>query len=399
MAEKKRNTVYSGGRPPRNSNGNTRPTNKANTTAARRKAARARKKRNRLIVFFILEILVLLLLFIVWWGLNKVDKMQKVEIDPEDPIIKIDDNIANNEAISKGYRNIALFGVDSRNKELFKGTRTDTIIIASINQSTGEVKMVSVLRDTYLNLSDGKYAKCNGAYNGGPKKAIAMLNMNLNLNITDFVTVGFEGVEKGIDMLGGIEIDVKEEEIVHLNNYQISMVGKEDGTLNAKGEPNFSAVPYVEYTPVVSAGRQNLNGLQALAYARIRYVGDDYERTNRQRTVIAKCLEKAKTISPMKLNAIAEEVFPACATSLDMADIVSLIAGVTKYSIGENTHFPFEGHFANKSIPGAGSCIVPKSLEDNVRLLHQFFFNESDYVPSEDVKTCSDKIKANTSVY
>ena len=166
----------------------------------------------------------------------------------------------------KGYRNIALFGVDSRDGELDKSTRTDTIIIASINQDTKEVKMISVLRDTYLNLSTDTYNKANSAYaKGGPKQAIAMLNMNLDMNITDFVTIGFDGLIDVIDAVGGIEIDVQENEIPHLNSYQISMVGKQDGTLNAKGEPNYVATEGVDYIPVTTAGLQKLNGLQATA--------------------------------------------------------------------------------------------------------------------------------------
>lgn len=114
----------------------------------------------------------------------------------------MNENVENNE-VMQGYRNIALFGVDSQEGSLGKGTRSDTIIIASINQDTGDVKLVSVFRDTYLNLGNDNYNKCNAAYaKGGPEQAIMMLNKNLDMNITDYVTVGFDGLIEVIDALG-----------------------------------------------------------------------------------------------------------------------------------------------------------------------------------------------------
>ncbi|MEI3211165.1 MAG: LCP family protein [Lachnospiraceae bacterium] len=163
------------------------------------------------------------------------------------------------ETTMKGYRNIALFGVDSREGQLDKKTRSDTIMIASINQDTGERKLASVYRDTYLNLGNDSYNKCNAAYaKGGPEQAINMLNMNLDMNITDFVTVGFAGLTDTIDALGGIQIDVHANEIQHLNNYQISMVG------TTKDGETFTATAGTDYIPVTSAGLQTLNHCRQL---------------------------------------------------------------------------------------------------------------------------------------
>ena len=298
-----------------------------------------------------------------------------------------------------GYWTVAVFGVDSRDGELDKSTRTDTIIIASINQDTKEVKMISVLRDTYLNLSTDTYNKANSAYaKGGPKQAIAMLNMNLDMNITDFVTIGFDGLIDVIDAVGGIEIDVQENEIPHLNSYQISMVGKQDGTLNAKGEPNYVATEGVDYIPVTTAGLQKLNGLQATAYCRIRYVGNDFARTQRQRTVIEKVAKKAMTLNPATLNNIANAVFPKIATSLDLSEIIELLGGITGYTIGETASFPFDGSVQTGRVRKM-SVVIPQDLEYNVKLLHQMFFDEQDYEPSSTVKTCSSKIASDTGVY
>ena len=129
----------------------------------------------------------------------------------------------------KGYWNIALFGVDATDGQLSKGSRSDTIMVASINQDTGEIKLVSVYRDTYLNLSNDVYNKCNGAYSkGGAETAMAMLNMNLDLNITDFVTVGYDAVIDSVNGLKGVWIDVDSEEIKHINNYQKSILRDTD---------------------------------------------------------------------------------------------------------------------------------------------------------------------------
>lgn len=360
---------------------------------------KAAKKKRRKIALFIMEIFVLLILLVVFWGVMKARQIKIVTIDDQDVEINEQVKEATETGAMKGYWNIALFGVDSRDGELDKNTRTDTIIIASINQDTKEVKMVSVLRDTYLNLSTDTYNKANAAYaKGGPKQAIAMLNMNLDMNITDFVTIGFDGLIDVIDAVGGIEIDVQENEIPHLNSYQISMVGKQDGTVNANGEPNYVATAGVDYTPVTKSGLQTLNGLQATAYCRIRYVGNDFARTQRQRTVIEKVAKKAMTLNPATLNNIANAVFPKIATSFDLSEIIELLGGITGYTIGETASFPFDGSVQTGRVRKM-SVVIPQDLEYNVTLLHQMFFDEQDYTPSSTVKTCSSKIASDTGVY
>lgn len=357
------------------------------------------KKRRRKIVLFVAEVVVLLVLIIVYWGMSKVSDIQYVEIDEEEIEIAEEVQQAEESGSMKGYMNVALFGVDSTTGELEKNTRTDTMMIASINLDTKEVRMISLYRDTYLNVGTDVYAKANSAYaKGGAKQAMSMINMNLDMNIKYFVTSGFDALIDVIDAVGGIEVDVKEEEIVHLNSYQISIAGEPDGTLNAAGEPNYYAEPYVEYIPVEHAGLQTLNGLQATAYCRIRYVGNDFARTSRQRSVLEKTAKKAITLNPAKLNAIAEAVFPKISTNFTLSDIVSLLSGVADYSIAETSGFPFEGMYQTGRIGAKGSCIVPISLEDNVIQLHQFLFNE-EWEPTETAKRCSEKIKSDTSQY
>ncbi|MCM1182357.1 MAG: LCP family protein [Roseburia sp.] len=360
----------------------------------------ARKKRNK-ILLFISEIFLLLILVVVFWGFQKASKIKVITIDDADVQISEEVKVQEETGAMKGYRNIALFGVDSRDKQLDKATRTDVIMIASINLDTKEVRLVSVYRDTWLNLGTDTYNKANAAYSkGGPQQALSMLNMNLDMNITDFVTVGFEGLVDVINAVGGIEIDVKENEIAHLNSYQVSMCGKPDGTLNSNGEPNYVPDPnnslYKHYKPVEHAGLQTLNGLQATAYCRIRYVGDDFQRTVRQRTVLEKTARKAMTLNPATLNEIANAVFPEIATSLDFAEIVSLLADIGSYDIGPTAGFPFEDSVQTGRV-GKASVVIPVDLEKNVIALHKFLFDE-DWTPSETVKKCSRKIVSDTGV-
>lgn len=342
------------------------------------------KKKRTKILLFIVEIFVLLLMVVVLYGVLKTEKVGKVEIPEEDivinPIVE-----QKEETTMKGYRNIALFGVDSTTGALDKNTRSDSIMIASINLDTGECKLVSVYRDTYLNLSNDSYNKCNAAYaKGGPKQAINMLNMNLDMNITDFVTVGFAGLTDTIDALGGIMIDVDSEELKHINSYQICMA--EDLKRS--------------YTPVTDTGYQLLDGLQATAYCRIRYTaGDDFKRAERQREVLMAIADKAKSASPATLNTIANDVFKEVYTSLDISEIVELLGDIGKYEIVDQGGFPEESMRATGTIGSKGSCVVPVNLEQNVAWLHGFLFKDENYTPSDQVKEYSEKIKADTSGY
>lgn len=285
----------------------------------------------------------------------------------------------------KGYRNIALFGVDARDGELGRGTRSDTIMIASINQDTQEIKLISVFRDTYLNLSNDSYNKCNTAYaQGGPEQAINMLNMNLDLDITDYVTIGFSGLIDAVDALGGVEIEVTDSEISHLNNYQLCMA-EELG---------------VDYIPVERSGRQLLSGMQATAYCRIRYTkGDDFRRAQRQREVLAAMMDKAGKASVSTLTDMVNAVLPQVETSLNVNEILSVLGSVAGYHMTVSDGFPFEGGRAGANVGSKGSCVIPADLEENVRQLHQILYPEENYRPSAQVQRINEEIKQQTSEY
>lgn len=342
------------------------------------------KKQRRRIIFFVAELVVLVVAVFVLYGVMSGTKSGKMVLDNDEIIIN-DKVVQAQETTMKGYRNIALFGVDSTTGALTKSTRSDTIMIASINQDTGECKLVSVYRDTYLNLSNDSYNKCNAAYaKGGPEMAISMLNMNLDMNITDFVTVGFAGLTDTIDALGGVYIDVDDSEISHLNNYQLCIAEDLKRT----------------YTPVSSTGYQLLDGLQATGYCRIRYTaGDDFKRAERQREVLAAVADQAKKASLPKLTETANAVFNETYTSLDLTEIIEMLGNVGSYYISDTAGFPQESNRTTGTIGSKGSCVIPLNLEDNVKWLHQFLFNDYEYEPSATVKECSEKIYSDTNGY
>lgn len=345
--------------------------------------AKAKKKRKR-ILLFVGEILLLAVMLLVLWGVTKTEKVGYLEIPEED--IVINEGVSEEQIeIMKGYRNVALFGVDSTVGALTKNTRSDTIIIASINQDTKEIKLVSLYRDTFLNLGNDKYNKCNAAYaNGGPKQAISMLNANLDLDISEFVTVGFAGLVDVVDALGGIPMDITNAEIVHLNNYQYGIAE------NLKRD----------YKPVTSSGMQVLDGMQTTGYCRIRYTkGDDFRRAERQRDVLKAIMEKAKGASAAQLIEIANNVFEEVYTSFGLTEITELLGEASQYKVIADDGFPREDMRWTGNIGSPGDSIVPNDLTSNVSWLHEFFFDESGYVPSNEVQGYSNYIAEATNKY
>ena len=342
------------------------PQRSGSSSSRKKMSAKKRKaKQRRRIIFFAVEIVALIVLLIAIVGVNMVTKIDKIKINEED--IVVNPQVENNKEM-KGYRNIALFGVDSRKGKLGKGSRSDTVMIASINQDTGDVKLVSVYRDTYLNLGTDSYNKANAAYaQGGPEQAINMLNMNFDLDITEYVTVGFDALIETIDELGGIDID--------------------NDALNEN------------IVKVTHSGMQTLNGLQATAYCRIRYVGDDFGRAERQRKVLMACMDKAKTMSPTTLVSILNKVMENVYTNLDVTEMASILSDVANYQIVAQDGVPFEDSRTTGTIGKKGSCVIPLDLETNVVKLHELLFDVTEYEPSDQVKQYSQKVQADTSQY
>lgn len=346
-------------------------------------ARKSKKRKQAKMITFIIEAIVLIALLVVLYVLNRTERFSKVAF--EDSVVENSVNDLTEQTLETmdKYTNIALFGIDTRTAgSLGKGNRSDTIMIASINNETKDVKIVSVYRDSYLNLANDKYKKCNEAYSvGGPEQAIAMLNMNLDLNIKYYMSVDFLAVSEVVDRLGGIEVDVDEYEIKHLNNYTVET----------------SKVTGKKTTTLKNPGVQLLDGVQATSYCRIRYTaGDDFKRTERQREVLEKIADKAKTMSVSDLDAIVKKVFPMCATNITVDQLLSIAADGLSYNIVGTDGFPFDKKTGKV---GTASVVIPVNHETNVVKLHEYLFNETDYIPSATVVKISDRIKNDTGIY
>lgn len=353
-----------------------------------KKIKKAKRKR-KLIAMLAVEFVLILVLGVCVFGLSKIGKLQNLGVDP-DEVGQNEDMDANTAELLKGYTNIALFGLGSRTPgSLGEGELSDTIIIASINNETKEVRLMSVYRDTYLNRADDTYGKCNAAYSkGGPKQAMEMLNTNLDLNIKYYVSIDFTALIKTVDLLGGVEIDVKEEEIDAINGYMY-----ETTEIAEKAEDD-SINPYNDF--ITEPGLQTLYGVQATAYCRIRKAGNnDFERTERQRRVIEQIVEKAKSAGLGTINSIIDEVFPLIATNIPQTTLIGMAASMMSYELGESSGFP---SYRSDARMDGQQVVVPADLVANVTELHKFLFDEDDYYPSPTVLEINDKIIADTGV-
>lgn len=338
-------------------------------------AKKVKKKKNKGLRIFgkILLVLVIILAILVatvfWFVNNKLGKMQKVEIDEAELGIseQVEENLSE-------YRNIALFGVDSREDDYGVGNRSDCIIIASINNKTKEIKLISVYRDTYVKIEGHGLDKITHAYSYGEAPlAIKTLNTNLDLNIKEFVTVNFDSVAEAVDQLGGVQLSITSEEVKYINDYI-------DETSKVTGKSS---------NHITSAGTYTVDGVQAVAYSRIRYTsGGDYKRTERMRTVIEAMLKKLKTKSLTEINSFADAILPQVYSNISLTDILSLVPDVTKYNITESIGWPYN----TKGITLDRWYGIPVTLESNVIQLHQEAFGESDYMPSETVKSINQSI-------
>ena len=331
-----------------------------------------KKKRSRRIGILVAEVIILSVLCVFAYATVKMDKLDFNFLD-EDKLEVYKD--------TGPYTNIALFGLDAREGESIEsGVRSDSMMIASINNETNEVKVVSIFRDTLLKQQDGTFDKANAAYSyGGPQEAIALLNRNLDLDIKNYLSVDFKALSDVIDALGGMELELTAEEVVHMNNYCVE-------TSEVTGKD------YERIEPEV-AGTYHLNGVQATSYARIRATaGGDYKRAERQRLVIEKIVEKAQKANLKSLDKIIDVVFPQVSTSFSSKDLIGIAANALSYQLGETQGFPY--CIADTDVVDGyeGSYVVPSDFDGDVKKLHEFLFNEKDYQVSDTVKEISHEI-------
>ncbi len=368
---------------------------KSNNTKAQTGSKKS-KQRNK-IILIIVELIVLAILAVVLYGVSKLGKIQGTEIEPDQ--IEVNEDIETETLeVMEQFQTIAVFGLDNRSNGNLNSGNSDVIMVVTIDKETKEVKMCSVYRDTYLDVGSGKFRKCNSAYTKGPEAAIAMLNKNLDLNITDYVTVDFNAVVECVDLLGGVEVTITPEEAHFMIGYAEEigkLTGKDDSVPETyvKGTyPNWT----VYFEDGTTAERTfTLNGVQATAYSRIRYTaGDDYKRAERQRIVITQMAKKAQQADLATINKVIDEIFGSIQTSFSNADLIALAAEIFNYQIGGSAGFPFLKN--SVTLGSKGSVVAPCTLETNVIELHKFLYNNEEYVPSATVIANSKKIESDT---
>ena len=343
-------------------------------------------RRTRIITMVIVELLTLVCIF----GFGFVYRYMHMTADVAFDVSKVrNDNIdISQKQKMSGYWTVAVFGVDSRNGDVGKGANADVQIIANVNMGTGDITLTSVYRDTYLNLGKGdRYSKSNAAYaEGGPEQAVAMLNKNLDLDIENYVTFNWKAVADVIDLLGGVDIDVSKAAFYYMNAYI------HETCLKSGISAQNPAAMYIK-----QAGPQHLNGVQAVAYARLRYMDSDFERTKRQREVISQCLDLAKKTDLATLTKIIDTVLPQVAFNIDTADIIELAKGISRYNIRESVGFPKD--LKDQMMGKKGACVIPATLESNVVWLHSILFADENYTVSDAVKRYSQKISDDSGYY
>ena len=358
----------------------------AEAAAASEKKKKKKKKRK---ILFVFELLLLIVLAAGLYAAATLSKVQRVQLKDDDIKQKVEEQLPEYTAKAmQGYWNIALYGVDSRDN--LEVGQSDTIMVCSINKDTKEVKLASVYRDSYLESGNNEndFKKATDVYGiYGVERSIKMLNENLDLDISDFLTVNMNVVAEVVNDVGGVDIDVREDEINFLNGYQ------NEG----------SEITGLEIVPVTESGMQTLNGLQALSYCRIRYTeaidaeheGLDYERTYRQRKVLEQILEKVKKMDVLTITKIVDDVMDDVSTSLSATEILNLAKDVAAYNLSDTTGFPFDKQTADVD---AGDCVIPVNLAENVKQLHEFLFANEEYEPSDTVQSISNEIAYRTGI-
>ena len=362
-----------------------------------KKSRKYKKMRRRKIIFGI-EITVLLILsgilFVYAWINRSMDKMNQDTLDSSQ--IQINSEVKANTDLSQmsGTQVIALVGVDARGvkgSELAESMNSDTIILCCIDHDKQEIRMVSIMRDTWMNMAKYtdeyyEFDKANSAYNrGGPESMLSMLNTNLDFALTDYVTVNFKALADAIDVLGGLDIEMTNAECVHANNYNRE-VSEAQGV-------EYEAIPYDEDLGDDYSEVRHVSGALATSYARIRYGGgDDAKRTSRQRIVINLMVQKLKQ-NPTKIPEILDKVMGNVSTSLTKNEIPELGMHAVTYTMGTSYAYPFQLCYGENVVNALGEdVVIPVTLEFNVRELHEYLYPGLSYEPSAAVTEYSDYI-------
>lgn len=340
-----------------------------------------KKRRNRTILIICIIIAALVLVGIIVFGILRDSE------EPEAPaaaqptkeiVVYGDEYYGIDPEVDKAlqdYRNVVLFGIDTKTIERQEGHRSDGIIILSFNKKTDDVKIFSIYRDTYLKIDDQNYDKINHAYAfGGMDQSIKALNRNLDLNIREGMALTWESIANLVDNIGGVEINILDSEISTLNS-SLSDADK-----------------------IASTGRQKLNGTQAVAYSRMRYdsARGDFRRNERMQDVLIAALNKAQTKGTAELISIMDETLDDVVTNMSTNTMTETLMEIADYTITDNVCWPYEtkGWMKNSIYYG-----VPVSLKSNVVKLHKEFFDQVAYDPTENLKKISRHIGEESGYY
>ena len=341
----------------------------------RRNMSRKRKKGKRIrrVMLVFLLLLCLLAGFAGYYGYSRLSLLQRLPWNRQE---MANNNLnVNTRKQMRGYWTVAVFGVDSRDDSLGAGNNSDVNMIVNVDHDTGDIRIASIYRDTYMKIGDDMYNKVNAAYQiGGPTQAVEALNNNLDLEIDDYATFNWKAVAEAINILGGVDVEISEDEFKYINAF-ITETVKSTG---------------IGSTQLKSAGMNHLDGIQAVAYGRLRLMDSDFRRTQRQRLIIELALQKMKSADLATLDNLVKTVFPQIATSASMNDLLAMVANVGHYKISSTYGFPEDN--GGKRVGGRGYCVIPRTLASNVVKLHEFFFGDKDYEPSETVQEISSHI-------
>lgn len=328
--------------------------------AQQQKEQKKKKGKLKYIIIGITLVLVLVICGVIGYVYTKLNAIDKVKLDTskiavESDAQKLQDNNDN-------ITNIALYGVDSREESNDTGSRSDSIMVLTIDKSRNKIKLSSIVRDTYVNIPGRGMDKINHAYAfGGPELAISTINSNFGLAIKDFVTVDFFGLAKVVDSIGGVQLDIQSEEVQYINQYVKEIANIENVT------PKYISTP----------GKQTVNGIQAVAYARIRYTaGGDFKRAERQRTLLMTIFEKVKTMEKTQYINIINEMLPNIKTNMSSTQLISL---ATEVLSGNNMalqqiKFPLDKNSGGKTINGVYYYVT--DLEANKKALQDYIYQD-----------------------
>ncbi|MBB6698281.1 LCP family protein [Clostridium algidicarnis] len=333
-----------------------------------KKKKKSKKRRVLLIICFIL-------LFIIGVGVFYIsDLSSKVNTKVISKNLK---DLGINEDLQSNLKgkgkddiiNIAFFGTDQRDKNEIG--RSDAIMILTVDKDTKKIKLSSIMRDCYVKIDGHGKDKLNHAYAfGGPELSIKTLNQNFNLNIKDYASVNFSHLQDIVDAMGGVEVDITKEELQSIN-----------GMMNELADIDNYEPPYLS-----SPGKQTLNGKQALAYSRTRYIGNgDFDRADRQRTIINALFEKIKKAGVLKYPSIVNTLLPLVETSMESSEILKLGTDMLSAGIGnlEQERFPVDGYYKDGGEMIKGVWYLPFDSEATIKQMQDYIFNDKKPEPKK----------------